>query len=131
MAQDRTVHTKHLGDNRYRDLEVYYDKGGMNYWNYAQKPKAIYFASHLYYKSGGIRSWQTGQQGDGYIAVVPLDRYSSKQLRLVRERVEQAAEQIHAIMDGHYGSFADLKAYLKGEAPIPMPPASDQGGEAA
>lgn len=39
MAQDRTVHSKNLEGNRWRDLDVYYDKGGINYWNYEQKPK--------------------------------------------------------------------------------------------
>ena len=122
MAEDRTVHTKHLGANRYRDLQVYYDKGGMNYWDYSNKPKGIYFATMLYTKSGGCRTWSTGQKGDGYLLAVPLERYSAKQLRLVRERVEVAAEQIHDIMEGRYGSIAELKAYIKGEAALPAAP---------
>lgn len=119
MAQDRTVHTQHLGDNRYRDLQVYYEKGGVNYWDYAQKPKGIYFASHCYKQSGSMRTWSTGQKGDGYIKVVELANYSAKQLRLVRERVEAAPEQIHAILDGRYGSILELTAYLRGEAGLP------------
>ena len=35
MAASRTIDTRHLGDNRYRDLQVYYDKGGMSYWDYS------------------------------------------------------------------------------------------------
>ena len=119
MPQDRTVHTKHLGDNRYRDLQVYYEKGGVSYWNYAQKPKGIYFASHCYTKSGGTMSWSTGQKGDGYLKVVELNNFSTKQLRLVCERVEAAPEQIHDILDGRYGSLSELAAYLKGEAALP------------
>jgi len=120
MPQDRTVHTKHLGDNRYRDLQVYYEKGGMNYRDYSQKPKGIYFASHCYKKSDGFITWSTGQKGDGYIKVVELANYSAKQLRLVRERVEAAPEQIHDILDGCYGSIPELTAYLKGEAALPV-----------
>lgn len=131
MAQDRTVHTKHLGENRYRDLDVYYDKGGVSYWDYSRKPKGIYFASMLYTKSEGCRTWSTGQKGDGYIAVVELERYSAKQLRLVRERVECAAERIHNILDGCYGSIAELKAYLKGDAALPVCPDATTVPEAA
>jgi hypothetical protein len=131
MAQDRTVHTKHLGENRYRDLDVYYDKGGMNYWDSRQKPKGIYFATMLYTKSGGCRTWSTGQKGDGYLLAVPLERYSAKQLRLVRERVEIAAEQIHDILAGRYGTFAELKAYIEGKAVLPTAPDATTLHEAA
>ena len=48
-----------------------------------------------------------------------MNNFSSKQLRLVRERVEAAPEQIHDILDGRYGSFSELTAYLKGEAALP------------
>ena len=128
MAQNRTVHTRPLGGNRFRDLEVYYDKGGMSYWDYSRKPKGIYFASSLYRRSGGCRSWSTGQKGDGYIPVVALANYSAKQLRLVRERVAREAERIHDILDGRYGTIAELTAYLKGEADLPGRPevAADQ-----
>lgn len=120
MAQERTVHTKHLGETRYRDLQVYYEKGGINYWDYRQKLKGIYFASHCYSRSGGVTTWQVGQKGDGYIPVVALERYSAKQLRLVRERVEAAAEQIHDVLDGKAGSITSLSAYLRGEIASPL-----------
>lgn len=120
MPQERTVHTKHLGGDHYRDLEVYYEKGRVSFWDYSEKPKGIYFATKLYRESGGLRTWQSGQKGDGYLVIVALDRYSAKQLRLVRERVEQAAEQIHEIMNGRYGSIPELTAYLKGEAALPV-----------
>ncbi len=117
MAQDRTVHKKNLKDNLWRDLDVYYDKGGINYWNYEQKPKGIYFASHLYQlnntSAGNIRTWSTGQKGDGYLLIVPLERYSAKQLRLVRERVEADPEKIHNLLDR--GEVAELKRLLAGE----------------
>lgn len=119
MARDNTVHTKALGDNRYRDLQVYYEKGGINYWDYSKKPKGIYFASHCYSRSGGIVSWQTGQTGDGYIPVISLERYSAKQLRLLRERVLHEAERIHDILDGKGGSIERLTLYLRGEAALP------------
>ena len=67
MAQDRTIHTKHLGDKRYRDLNVYYEKDGLSFWDYSQKPKGIYFASSKYKKSGTTTTWSTGQKGDGYM----------------------------------------------------------------
>ncbi len=37
MVQNKTIHTKHIGDNRYRDLSVYYEKGSVNHWDYSQK----------------------------------------------------------------------------------------------
>ena len=118
MAQDKTVHTKSLGDNRYRDLQVYYDKGGVNYWDYSSKLKGIYFASHCYTRSGSTTTWQVGQKGDGYLLAVPLERYSPTQLRLVRERVEAQAEAIHAIMSGERGSIAQLQSYIRGESDL-------------
>lgn len=116
MAIERLIHTKPLGDNRYRDLQVYYDKGGMSYWDYSRKPKGIYFASHLYSKSGSMVSWSTSQKGDGYVLVTTLDAYSAKALRLVQERVRARADLIHDILDGACGKFADLNAILSGNA---------------
>lgn len=116
MAASRTIDTRHLGDNRYRDLQVYYDKGGISYWDYSQKPKGIYFASHLYSRSGSTVSWSTQQKGDGYLLVVPLANYSAKALRLVQERVKANAARIHDILDGTSGTFAELKALLEGQA---------------
>lgn len=119
-TQSRTIHTRHLGETRYRDLNVYYDKGGMNYWDYSQKPKGIYFASELYQRSstsaGAIRTWSTGQKGDGYLLVTELETYSAKALRLVQERVRTHADHIHDILDGRCGTLADLKALLAGTA---------------
>jgi hypothetical protein len=119
-TQSRTIHTRHLGETRYRDLNVYYDKGGMNYWDYSQKPKGIYFASELYQRSstsaGVIRTWSTGQKGDGYLLVTELETYSAKALRLVQERVRTHADLIHDILDGRCGTLADLKALLAGTA---------------
>ncbi|MBD1204569.1 MAG: hypothetical protein H9533_10575 [Rhodobacteraceae bacterium] len=119
-TQSRTIHTRHLGETRYRDLKVYYDKGGMNYWDYSQKPKGIYFASELYQRSstsaGAIRTWSTGQKGDGYLLVTELATYSAKVLRLVQERVRTHADLIHDILDGRCGTLADLKAVLVGTA---------------
>jgi hypothetical protein len=119
-TQSRTIHTRHLGETRYRDLNVYYDKGGMNYWDYSQKPKGIYFASELYQLSstsaGAIRTWSTGQKGDGYLLVTELETYSAKALRLVQERVRTHADHIHDILDGRCGTLADLKALLAGTA---------------
>lgn len=114
MTQPRCIHTRHLGENRYRDLEVYYSRGGMNYWDGRVKPCGIYFASHLYRKEGGLRSWATGQRGDGYLLVTPLERYSAKALRLLQDRVRAEAEMIHDILDGLRGSLADLEPLLKG-----------------
>lgn len=119
-APTRTIHTRHLGETRYRDLQVYYDKGGMNYWDYSQKPKGIYFASELYQRtnstSGAIRTWSTGQKGDGYLLVTALETYSAKALRLVQERVRDHADLLHDILDGRCGTLADLKAILAGTA---------------
>jgi hypothetical protein len=114
MANDKTVHTRNPGANRYRDLQVYYEKGGTNYWDYSQKPRGIYFASHQYRREGGVLSWTSGQKGDGYLLATPLAVYSAKALRLVRERVEANAERIHDILDGRAGTLAELQAIVTG-----------------
>lgn len=127
MPQPTLVHTKRLTETNIRELSVYYDKGGVNYWNYDQKPKGIYFSTGLYEQvpGSGIKSWKTGQPGDGYILVTPLERYSRKALRLVRERVEEHADQIHAMFD-HGGNVENLKALLRGEKIVPVKIAGDQ-----
>ena len=98
---DKTVHMKRLDALRCRELQVYYDAGGYNHWNGTPKPKGIYFASNAFeeVEGSGTRRWTSGQKGDGYLLVVPLERYSAKQLRLVRERVEQNAETIHGLLE--------------------------------
>ena len=116
MAQDTTVHTKHLGDNRYRDLQAYYEKGSINYWDYSNKPKGIYFASHCYTKSGGMRSWSTGQKGDGYLLVVPLDRYRPTALRKLQAAIKDHADHIHALIER--GAVNELQAFLKSECGV-------------
>ena len=121
MTASRTVHTKRLNETYKRELQVYYDKGGVNYWDYSQKPKGIYFASTVYEQAEGAtsRTWTTGQKGDGYILVVPLERYSAKQLRLVRERVEEHADQIHTLFNtGNH--LEQLKQILAGEYILPL-----------
>ncbi len=106
MAQNKTVHTKHMGDNRYRDLSVYYEKGCMNYWDYSQKPKGIYFSSSVYTKSSSGAGFETrtysitpGQKGEGYILALPLERYKPTALKAVRQRVEDNAVLIHTLLD--------------------------------
>ncbi len=129
---DKTVHMKRLDDKRCRELQVYYDAGGQNVWNGRPKPKGIYFASHCFEQAEGstTRRWQSGPaasaglvykpkrgKGDGYILVVPLERYSAKQLRLVRGRVEANAAMIHGILDR--GDRLDaLVAILRGTMEI-------------
>jgi len=77
MPMPTLVHTKHLTETNIRELSVYYDKGGVNYWNYDQKPKGIYFSTGLYEQvpGSGIKSWKTGQPGDGYVR---LERWPSQ-----------------------------------------------------
>ena len=89
MAQDRTIHTKHLGDTEHRDLDVYYEKGGMSYWRGTPKPKGIYFSAIKYKKSDGCRTYSMGpnKAGEGYMLITPLERYSRKQLSILQERV--------------------------------------------
>jgi len=121
MPLPNLVHTKRLTKTNIRELSVYYDKGGLNYWNHSQKPKGIYFSTGLYEQvpGSGIKSWKTGQKGDGYILVTPLERYSRKALRLVRERVEKHADQIHTMFE-QGGDVENLKALLRGEAFTPV-----------
>ena len=116
---DKTVHMKRLDALRCRELQVYYDAGGHNYWNGTPKPKGIYFASHCFEEAegSGTRRWTSGQKGDGYLLVVPLERYSAKQLRLVRERVEQNAETIHGLLE-RGDRLVALVALLRGTMEI-------------
>ncbi len=130
MATERLVHTKRLSSTHIRELNVYYDKGGMNYFDYSQKPKGIFFSSTVFEQEEGSM-WKTLKvglgrttPGAGYVCVVPLDRYRLKALREVRARVEAHAERIHALCDaGGTEALAELKAILTG-ATVP------QAGEA-
>ncbi|PZX14232.1 hypothetical protein LX81_03031 [Palleronia aestuarii] len=122
MAQPRLVHTKRISPKEIRELDVYYDKGGLNYFDYTTKPKGIFFSSTVYEQEEGS-IWKTlkiglgkSKPGVGYICVVPLDAYRAKALRQVRERVEAHAEAIHALCDiGDAQALEQLKAILSGE----------------
>ena len=122
MASDRLVHTKRISTKEIRELSVYYDKGGINYFDYSTKPKGIFFSSTVYEQEEGS-IWKTlkvglgqGKPGVGYICVVPLDRYRPKALKEVRARVEAHAERIHALCGvGDAEALAELKAILTGE----------------
>ena len=121
MAAERLVHKKRISSTHIRELDVYYDKGGMNYWDYNQKPKGIFFASTVFEQEEGS-AWKTlkigiGSKtpGVGYVLVTPLDNYRPKALREVRARVEAHAEAIHALCDkGDAEALAQLKAILTG-----------------
>ena len=109
MSKRKTIHTKHLGENRYRDLEVYYAAASTNYWDHSVKPKGIYFASQFYTKSGGFRRFQlspagTGRSDSGYILVEELKNYRPSVLKAVIARVEQNADRIHALLDAGQNS---------------------------
>ncbi len=129
MATERLVHTHRISDTHIRELDVYYDKGGMNYWDYSKKPKGIYFASTVYQQPVGssLRSLTIGigsqQPGVGYILVVPLTNYRPKALREVRARVEKHAMAIHApCAVGDAASMEKLKAIVTGaEVPAATP----------
>ena len=117
MATARLVHRHRLSDTHVRELDVYYDVGGMNYWDYSRKPKGIYFSASLYQDAEGsaLKTWTSGRAGDGYILVEPLDRYRPKALKDVRARVLAQAEAIHALLDvGDADALARLKAILTG-----------------
>ncbi len=121
MATDRLVHKARISPTHIRELDVYYDKGGMNYFDYSQKPKGIFFSSTVYEQEEGS-IWKTLKigiglktPGVGYILVVPLTNYRPKALREVRARVEAHAEAIHALCDvGDAEAMAQLKAILIG-----------------
>ena len=129
MAQERLVHTKRMSPTHIRELSVYYDKGGINYFDYSTKPKGIFFSSTVYEQEEGS-IWKTLKiglgaktPGVGYICVVPLTNYRPKALREVRERVEAQAQAIHALCDvGDTAAMDQLKAILTG-AVVPASPA--------
>ena len=129
-AAEKIIHTRPLGGDQYRDLEVYYAKASTNYWNSSKKPTGIYLASTGYRLTktsyGSMRNWMTCQKGNGYLLITPLERYSAKTLRLVRERTRENADLIHDIIEGKRGSIHDLKALLEGTLPASaIAPATD------
>lgn len=115
MAQDRTIHTKQLGEKQYRDLDVYYEKGGTNYWNHNQKPKGIYFSTSKYERSDGFKTYsiRPNKHGEGYTLITPLERYSRKQLSLLQNRVRDNVNMIHAMLDA--GDVSNLILLLTGK----------------
>lgn len=127
MASKRLVHAKRISPSQIRELDVYYDKGGMNYLDYSTKPKGVFFSSTIYEQEEGS-PWKTlrvglGQSkpGVGYICVVPLANYRPKALREVHERVEAHAEAIHALCDlGDAEALATLKAILTGAVVVDL-----------
>lgn len=131
MADKNLVHTKRISPKEIRELEVYYDKGGINYFDYSTKPKGIYFRSAVIeHEEGSI--WKTykigigrSRPGEGYICVVPLTNYRPKALREVRERVEAHADAIHRLCEtGDTEAMESLKAILAGEV---VPAATEAG----
>ena len=113
---NKIIHTKHLGDNRYRHLSVYYEKGGMNHWIGRLKSKGVYFASICYKKSedGSSRTYiierGASQKGEGYMLVTPLETYRPTVLKLVEGRVGEHADLIHDLLE--QGRITDLEALL-------------------
>ena len=65
MASDRLVHTKRISPREIRELDVYYDKGGINYFDYSTKPKGIFFSSTVYKQEEGS-IWKTLKVGLGW-----------------------------------------------------------------
>jgi hypothetical protein len=125
--QPRVVHTRHLSSTHIRELEVYYDAGGMNYWDHSAKPRGIYFASTVYEQAEGspVRTLTVGVgaqgKGTGYLCVVPLDRYRPRPLREVSDRVLVHAETIHALCEaGDAEALAHLKVILAGGAVLDL-----------
>ena len=136
MATERLVHKKRIDDTHVRDLDVYYDKGGINYFDYSNKPKGIYFASTVWEHPEGamFKTLRVGLgakvPGVGYILVVPLANYRPKALREVRGRVERHAEAIHALCSiGDAEAMAQLKAILTGDV-VPAPALAGAEGAA-
>ena len=131
MATERLVHRHRMSDTHIRDLDVYYDKGGMNYFDYSTKPKGIYFSSTVHEQPIGS-AWKTlkigtgsQQPGVGYILVVPLTRYRPKTLREVRERVKTHAAEIHALCAvGDTAAMEMLRAILTGSEVAAAPEAA-------
>ena len=125
--QPRLVHTRRLSPTHIRELEVYYDAGGVNYWDYSRKPKGIYFASTIYQQpeGGAFKTLTIGpgsdRKGVGYICVVLLERYRPSALREVRVRVEAHAETIHALCEaGDPEALARLRVILSGETVLDL-----------
>ena len=122
MADKTLVHKKRISPTHIRELDVHYDRGGINYFDYSTKPKGIFFRSTVYEHEEGsaFKTYKIGlgepQRGVGYICVVPLDRYRAKALKDVRQCVETHAEAIYALCDiGDAKALEQLKAILAGE----------------
>ncbi|WP_316014686.1 hypothetical protein [Roseobacter sp. HKCCA0434] len=115
MSKSNTVvHTQDLGDSQFRDVTVYYEKGGINYWDYSRKPMGIYVSVTRYRREGAIRTWSTGQKGDGYLLIVPLDRYRRRAFTDTTEAVKANIEEFLGRWDA--GDPDGVAALLTGQA---------------
>ena len=85
------------------EVEIYYNKGGMNYWYGKPEQRGYYFgiSGHHIYESNGIVSIEThlfgGAQGIK-CCVVPCERQSKK-------RYESAKAQIDELTDRFLGQW--------------------------
>ena len=95
------------GENMFRKIGVYYDEGGVNYWNYQNKPRGFYFKSHVCEISGNMETWTTGQTGDGYILLEEAKRFNAKRLQALADNAHTFAEQINTMLEKPVEGYVD------------------------
>lgn len=100
-------HLPERGEKMFRKIGIYYDEGGVNYWNYQNKPRGFYFNSHVCEISGGFETWTTGQAGDGYILIEEAKRFNAKRLHQLAENAKKFAEQINTMLDKPVHGYVD------------------------
>lgn len=112
-------HLPHRGENMFREVDVYYDEGGINYFNYKQKERGYYLSSSIVKIEGGMKTWKMGQSGDGYMFLRSAKRFNRRILNELAATVKKNATQINAIWeDPHevYDAVAMIKALALDDA---------------
>jgi hypothetical protein len=92
-------HLSDRGENIFRELSVYYDEGGVNYFSYKKKERGYYLSSSIVKVERGIKTWTMGQRGDGYMLLRPAKRFNRRTLDELAATVRKNAERINAVWE--------------------------------
>ena len=97
-------------------VEVYYSKGGMNYWNYKQEPRGIYVSvSSLKVERGEnftTEAYTMGTSG-AKLFVSELQRKTASKIQAVAEKVDAVVPQVAELFTtDRQAAFQLLKSTL-------------------
>lgn len=114
MSSFTAVHKKHLHDNFYRELSVFYDKGSVGMWTHEAYPRGVYFMSQSFELKDTCRSFCIGPSAardSGKLLVAPLANYKPTALKRVIEFVKTNCDTLHDMLDA--GQNSALIAFLE------------------